>query len=498
MKKVSYPQETTLTLSLPSFENGLNTYLDENLTNMQYAINLENFSFSDGALKNGIGFESFLDAICDSETLTTLKNSLSAIGSIVRVFHFYKYSQETNSREDKLILVNSSYSLYYINLFGEIGLNSLKNISFTSLPVAVRYRLNGEDVIILSSETDNMVVWDGVSDPYEVLDAPKISSMALHYERLFATVDGEKNSVWFSDDLDPTNWSMSLDEAGFIELIDERGALLKVVSFLDYIYIFREYGISRLTAYGDQASFSVSNLFVSSGKIYANSVCVCGDKILFLARDGLYRFDGVDTTKILSSLDNNLINVDNQNASACYFNGSYYLACKFKFMKDEDDCENQNLSNALLEIDVVSGKLKNITHGVNISYITTISIESVSGVIALAKQLTENAFSLTILSKSASFLQNKLKKVWQSPTTCLNNTGNKKTLKKIYLETKGDISLFIIHGSKEIEYKFSGSILPQKKRVNIPINNFAFRIESTDENCKIQNLQFEFGSAKTY
>ena len=109
-----------------------------------------------------------------------------------------------------------------------------------------------------------MVVWDGVSDPYEVLDAPKISSMALHYERLFATVDGEKNSVWFSDDLDPTNWSMSLDEAGFIELIDERGALLKVVSFLDYIYIFREYGISRLTAYGDQTSFSVSNLFVSS------------------------------------------------------------------------------------------------------------------------------------------------------------------------------------------------------------------------------------------
>ena len=143
MKKVSYPQETTLTLSLPSFENGLNTYLDENLTNMQYAINLENFSFSDGALKNGIGFESFLDAICDSETLTTLKNSLSAIGSIVRVFHFYKYSQETNSREDKLILVNSSHSLYYINLYGEIGLNSLKNISLTSMPVAVRYRLNG-------------------------------------------------------------------------------------------------------------------------------------------------------------------------------------------------------------------------------------------------------------------------------------------------------------------------------------------------------------------
>ncbi len=499
MKKISYPSESTITLSIPSFEYGINSLKDENLTNMQYAINIENFAYSDGSLKNGLGFDDFLSKLCDGEELETLEKSMSAIGSIERIFHFYKYDEENMTRQDKLLFINEDYNLFYINLYDqEMTLNSLRNVTFTSLPVAVRYRLNGEDVIILSSETDNMVVWDGINEPYEVLDAPKISSMAIHYERLFATTNGEKNSVWFSDDLDPTNWSLSLDEAGFIQLIDERGPLARVVSFLDYIYIFREYGISRLTAYADQSSFSVSNLFVSSGKIYADSVCVCGDKILFLARDGLYKFDGVDTTRILTNITNNLCEIDNQNASACYYNGNYYLSCKFKFANDQDNCENSFYSNALLEIDAFSLKLKNLTHGVNIKAITTVASDKINGVIVLANNSQKNAFLPTFLLKSASFLQNNLKKVWLSPTSALNNTNHQKTLKKIYIETKGDLSLFIIYDGKEKKIDFTGGNRPKCKRVNIPLYNFAFRIESEDSTCKIQNLKFEFGTAKTY
>lgn len=69
-------------------------------------------------------------------------------------------------------------------------------------------------------------------------------------------------------------------------MIDERGALNRVISYLNYVYVFRDYGISRITAFGAQTDFSVSNLFVSSGKIYPRSVALCGDSVIFLRRTG--------------------------------------------------------------------------------------------------------------------------------------------------------------------------------------------------------------------
>ncbi len=488
--KIKYPGFSTNQINIESFSAGMNTSKDASLTNLSEAISVENFAFNDGALKNGIGFEDLVESL--GQNTEILKRDLEMINGFERVFHFYKYNQETNSREDKLLLLGSDMQLYYINLFDESKqLKTLRGITFTSLPSAVRYRLNGEDVIILSSETDNMVVWDGVNEPYIVLDAPKISSMTIHYERLFATVDGEKNAVWFSDDLDPTNWSLSLDEAGFIELIDERGALLKVVSFLDYVYIFREYGISRLTAYADQQTFAVSNLFVSSGKIYSNSVCVCGDRILFLAEDGLYSFDGVSTHKILENISNNLTR-DNSSACACYHNGYYHLACNFAF---HDENEESSGLNAVVTIEIDGMKLANISRGVKIKYLCT--IENI-GVVALAFDETKNAFLLTKLCKNASFFGKPLEKVWISPTTKLGFGQTKKTLRKIYIETTGEVSLFVYCDEKPKVFSFKGKNAPQAKRVNLPLNNFSFRLVSRDQTTNIKNLGFEFLKAKKY
>lgn len=199
-----------------------------------------------------------------------------------------------------------------------------------------------------------MYVWDGVNAPYRVENAPDITSMALHYERLFVTVDGEKNAVWFSDDLDPTNWDASLAGGGFIQLIDERGSLNRVISYGGYVYVFRDYGISRITAFGAQTEFSVSNLFVSSGRIYPGSVALCGDTVLFLAEDGLYAFDGVSTVKMLKNLDGLFKN--GERSCSYYADGKYYLA----FAREETDgkigCETgAYVNNALLVLDLSSG-----------------------------------------------------------------------------------------------------------------------------------------------
>ena len=153
-------------------------------------------------------------------------------------------------------------------------------------------------------------------------DAPAVTSMCVHYERLFIT-GGDDGSLWFSDDFDPTNWNLSVSEAGFIDMSDGRGATLKAVSFLNYLYVFRTYGITRVTAYADQSEFSAVNLYTSSGRIVPDSITVCGDVILFLASDGMYRFDGITTTRISGAFEDAIDFT--ATAKGCYYNGKAYF-----------------------------------------------------------------------------------------------------------------------------------------------------------------------------
>lgn len=114
----------------------------------------------------------------------------------------------------------------------------MQGITLTSPPQAVNYTLYGKDVVLICSPTDNMVVWDGENDAYFVENSPKITSMTMHYERLFATTSTDKYTLYFSDDLDPTNWNENITEGGFIQMLDERGELLKVISFWDTFTFF--------------------------------------------------------------------------------------------------------------------------------------------------------------------------------------------------------------------------------------------------------------------
>lgn len=481
-----FPSSKKIKTKISSFEKGISLKYDKSLTNLDYASSIENFSFENGALSDGIGFDNLFKFISKESNVQTLTSDLQNIGTIEKVIYFYKFNTETGTREDKLIFISSDLEVYFVGLFEQTKqISKLRNIKFSSTPVALRYRLNGEDVIIFSSEKDNMVVWDGSNSPYEVLNSPNISSMAVHFERLFATVDGEKNSIWFSDDLDPTEWSISLDEAGFIEFVDDRGALLKVVSFNDYVYIFREYGITKLSAFGDQTQFSCSNLYVSSGKIHPNSVCVCGDKILFLSSDGLYKFDGVDTTKILESIDHGFDNLDNEKAMSCFHGSSYFLACNFNE-------ESNGFLNTILEIDTENFKLKNIFKGYDIKYISSISSTALSGVIAVLKKKTKNAFSVGFMVKNGQYFEENTKKVWKSQTTNVCDTYFKKVLRNIFISTNTPIIFKVIADGKLHEFSFSQDSQYCKKNCIISANEFAFEIECENNNTNIKHIELEF------
>jgi len=132
-------------------------------------------------------------------------------------------------------------------------------------------------------------------------------------------------------------------------MLDERGKVNKVISYLNFVYILRDFGISRLSAFADQTDFSVTNLFVSSGRIFEHTAALCGDRIIFLASDGLYQFDGLTTSRIMQRLDG-AIDVS-PNAAASFHNGKYYLSC---IIGSADTADNKN-NNAVLVYEVATG-----------------------------------------------------------------------------------------------------------------------------------------------
>ena len=290
---------TNAKITFTNFENTMDTEVDDALLPYKTAKMSYNFNVKNGALKNGYGFR---DLCLPKWTGEGERQIIPPASPVKKMWHYKHYSENLKKNNDELVLFCENGEIHTCQLISDspfVG-KILESVDTTAMPKALNYRLNSEDTLIISSETNGM--WKYVFNHAieKVEGAPHIKSMCLHYERLFAVCGGERNRLAFSANLDPTDWSEDLSSGGFIEMQDERGALSKVISYNDYIYVFRDFGVARVSAYGDQTDFSVSQLFVSSVKLYGETVTLCGNKVLLLARDGIHQFDGYSTKKIKS------------------------------------------------------------------------------------------------------------------------------------------------------------------------------------------------------
>ncbi len=404
-KKLTAKRGNAARVRFTNFSGGLSKEVDEGILPLRYATVAYNCRSSDGALKNGAGAERF---------------SVQPPHAVVRAFYYRRFDHDKGVFDDRLLVFCEDGKIYWKRVADEDAFQELGGVSFVNPPEGICYRLYGDDVILLAEKEGALTVWDGKNEPYTVKDAPKIASMCVHYERLFATVGGEKTAVWFSDDLDPTNWDVSLSEAGFIEMVDSRGGILRAVSFLDYVYLFRSYGIARLSAYADQTQFTLTQLFVSSGKIFPESVTVCGDRILFLAEDGLYAFDGLSTRKILEGVFPFLKGLDQSASRGAFYNGKYYLTANFAFPEGEE--------SALLEY-VISDGSCSVIRGVSATDVTVVSGEEKSMLVLCVDGM------LFSLSEDGKFDGSFLNAHWTTPFSDLGTPERLKHVRFLFLQS---------------------------------------------------------------
>ncbi len=463
------PSVTKRKISLNSFLTKGSISSDEMLSNPGDVALLFNFDCLDGTLKSGIGLKEYLNngkSITLNEGVTPLK-----------LYYYKRFDATLKKYSDRIVVYGSDKRLYYITLGKDTGFKLITGLIFSTPPIAINYNFSDEDVLILSFKNEGLYVLNDTTLK-KVDTAPKISSMCIHSERLFATTSGDGTALWFSDDFNPTNWSVSLDEAGYIELPDERGELLKVVSFLDYVFVFRSYGISRIYAYGDQTEFSVDNLFNNVGKIYANTVTECGGYIIFLTSSGFYRFNGIDTVKILPFYDRFLKGVNNDDAKGVFYNGKLYLNLNMKF--------NSKIENVVLIYDLES-KVPYIAKGLKIDDLELVSGEDYN-VYAISNG------KLSLIDNSGKRFLKPLKKIWESGETDFSIETDKKKLDKIRITTSEDIAIYVIVDGKTYIYNVSGgtSIL----KLNLYGSIFKFKIISYTKNPKILKPSFFFSYIK--
>ena len=456
MSAMRIPSRTKYRKRVGTF-GAMNVSKDESALDFSMAAQCYNFDFSSGALRDGYGVSDHKFVPSDA----------------TRYWVYRYYSEEYGKYVEQYIYQIKTGHLLTSDLKGGNAL-FVSGVAYGEI-TALNYRLKSKDVLLISCPGRHLIIWDG-KRLTEYKDAPEISSMALHYERLFVTSATDPTKVFFSDDLDPTNWSVSSGEGGFIELLDERGNLTKVVSFGGYLYIFREHGISRITAYADQSDFSVSNLYVSAGRIFPESIVMCGSVIMFLASDGLYSFDGYECVKRLKNLDGLL-------GSKCscgeYYNGKYYLACEMNFDGDERvGCEKDEYrTNGLLVYDLSTGAYS-VSRGLDISFIKAVSFSGEDYLVACEKN------GCGVIERNGRRFSESLPKLWRGPLTDFGTPDKTKAVREIYFDGNVACTLAVI-GDKKTK---SALVKPSARRVraNIIGRKLALSVSTDEVDCVIK------------
>ncbi|MBE5732948.1 MAG: hypothetical protein E7353_07965 [Clostridiales bacterium] len=459
-------QKPRKTVRLNSFFKGVDSINDDMVANLNSAKECYNFDSSTGALTPLTGFAEVFLKPFTGYWLVAQNSGYSMIDG--RKF----YSAVFVDDKGKLMTYDFDENGNAGDLY-EVGDDAFH---FTSKPQMIEYKEKGEDAMLFSSPTDGLVTWRGGAEPPEqIKNAPLITSMAKHSERLFVTVAGRTDKVWFSDVLDPTNWNVSLQDAGYIGFSDERGECEKVLAFGGYVYVFRAYGISRITAYGDQAEFVVEHVFSSGSRICPSSVTLCANRVIFASDDGLFSFNGSSVTKIMPLLSPLL--KFGKNTTTAFYKGKFYLATEM-LTEGKIGCENgQYKNNVMIVYDLYTDKYY-LYRGIDVRGIfPLLGVGKVYIVVG-------NTLKLCEMNYSNVFDGEILERKWRSPVSDFGNS-EKKTLKELSVCTDYDITVRVYSDDEVIERKVAGKSGRSVVPINLTSYTFCIEFVSNDYSCRI-------------
>lgn len=484
----------SLTLKINDFSKGLLKDKAQNIASLNSAVSTYNFNFNNGALVEGMGVSLFkvpTQTLDDSKTTEIhYKDFTSQIKSIA---WYSGYSAMHGTWRDRILFSASDNNLYYFGLNTSYSTLIDLECSFTQKFTGYNLKINGEDRIVLVNPTDKIVMWNGQVAPIVCEDCPVVKSLCEYKNRLYFITGDDFKTIRYTTNYNIKQWEKeALSDVygeGKLEINDGKGKLNKLLSFENYMYVFRDYNIVKIMQYADKNStLSWSNIYNSSAMIYSQTAKICGDKIIMLTRDGLVSFDGVNAKKLTTGFDSLIKGVDNRNAVAEYHGGKYYLACKANFL-DDNIVESEALSgaqnNALICYDPLDSSYM-ITRGIDICDLVSITADCLNKLVCCFN--VGNISRLGEVDTNGKFFDINSPKYWCSPLSDLGYSGNKKIVKQLSLFSAYDCTITVFTESEQKQFNVKGSQKLNKFPVRLCGKQVGIKVQTNSQQAYISNI----------
>ena len=214
--------------------------VEENILSLDTAKLMYNCAVKNGAIVSSYGIDKATYTTNDGKTY-----QLKCYGLVpTKTWQYHRYDNKRGEWDDRIVITDDESIIeVYINRTTQEGV-TLSPSTLLTFEDAINYHYEDKDVLIIASSLGIYILDD--IDLTFVENSPKFVSICKHYERIFGVSGDISPRVWFSAPMQPDNWEVSYDEGGYIDIDHTCGRPYKVVSFLDYVYVFCEYGIHRI------------------------------------------------------------------------------------------------------------------------------------------------------------------------------------------------------------------------------------------------------------
>lgn len=449
-----------------------------------------NFNTANSTLEKGMGLRSLVvykENKIDSKTYELDYHSLG-LKYFNKVMYFKQYFTTTKQTMHRLLFHGSDNKLYVFQMFSNLNmLNWTYEMTFYNSPVVLEYKKDGIDSALISAN-DKLVVWTTGQVPYEVTGLPVITSMCVYNDILYCTIADDSDKIWYTSSLNPESFGIESDDTKYLILEDYSGGAKKLLTFKENIYIFRDYGISRLKT-SSKGAPTYNHIYESDSKIYPNSVSICGDFVIFVTNDGVYKFNGATVTKIegISKLIKNGIK---DYAVATNLRDDYYLAVRLNFADDKViGCESEEdmKNNAIIKLNLSDYSFE-VMRGVDIKDMLALKVDFEEKIIVTFNSANKNM--VAEITDDGKCFGEVLPKGYCS-NFIIQEDMEMITLRKIIIDSSKDIEFKII--SEQGEYSFNTYCdgINQFQTI-IPCKKFKIEVNSTADMPYVNLVKIEY------
>lgn len=257
--------------------------------------------------------------------------------------HCFKCIDKAGAEHDYVFGLNADNKLAFYD-FTSAGtfVGTLSAVTFTEPPIFIDYNYDGQNYLLINCGENGFYVYD--KEFTKLSSNPMVTGAVIYDGKLFACSSDNYPRVRYCAMFNPKTWSGSQTS---LYVYNECGMVRGLVNLKNYIYVFQDNGISRISK-ADSENYTVTKICETGEKAYGNTVRCSGDGAWFFTSRGLYRFDGSKLESKSEFLGSAFIG--GEQSQIVGFHGKTYVATRLEFPSDvysEQDADYAG-NNALI------------------------------------------------------------------------------------------------------------------------------------------------------